>query len=132
MKYAYPIFALVICLAMLQGCGQKKPEIADVEPLVDQYLTAKKALTCNGEVTLERLKINRIGDYIKEYGGWPVYSEFEVTCNSDPVSTTWKSTDDGETMTVLVRQTASGGYECFMPDIFRQAEEQLNKMLEVK
>jgi len=128
MRYVCMVLALLICMFMLAGCGQKKPEIKDVYPLIEEYLTAQKAKTCTGDVTIDSLRVNSVGDFIKEYGGWPVYSDFEVTCHSESITSTWKSTDDCKTMTALVRQTSAGKYECFIPEMFQQAQDMLNNM----
>lgn len=130
MRYASLTLALFICMFIFAGCGGhgKKPEIKDAYPLIEEYLTAQKAKTCSGDVTIDSLRVNRVGDFSKEFGGWPVYSDFEVTCHSDSITTTWKSTDDGKTMTALIRQNASGKYECFIPEMFQQAQDMINNM----
>jgi len=125
---------LVLGLSLLAfaGCsGDEKPTAEKVEPALKAYLIAQKAKTCNGTVTLDRMSIQKIGDFDKQFGGWPVYATFSVTCKEGSNSTTWHSDDaSSEAMASLARKTASGDIECFMPAMFQNAEEQLKKQLE--
>ena len=85
----------------------------------------------NGKVEVERLNVTRVGEFDKQWGGWPVYATFAVTCFDGGNRSTWESNDPSDkVMTSLVRKNALGDYECFMPDMFRDAQEQLKKQME--
>lgn len=115
--------SLVLALSLLAfaGCsGDERPTAEEVEPALKTYLIAHKAKTCNGTVTLDRMSIQRIGDFDKQLGGWPVYATFSVTCKEGSNSTTWNSDDpSSKAMASLARKTVSGDIECFMPRGFR-------------
>jgi hypothetical protein len=126
--------SLVLGLSLLAfvGCsGDEKPTAEEVEPALKAYLIAQKGKTCIGTVTLNRMSIQRIGDFDKQFGGWPVYATFSVTCKEGSNSTTWNSDDpSSKAMASLARKTASGDIECSMPAMFQNAEEQLKQQLE--
>jgi hypothetical protein len=123
---------LCLLLAVFGGCaGDTKPSTEEVEPALKAYLMAEKAKTCSGRVEVERLAITDVGDFDKRWGGWPVYATFSVTCYDGGNRSTWNSNDPSEkVMASLVRKNTAGEYECFLPDTFRAAEEQLKKQLE--
>jgi hypothetical protein len=125
---------LIVTLAFisLQGCQEStKPAPEEVVPALKIYLMTKKARTCSGTVTLDRLMITNIGEFDKENEGWPVYATFSVTCREVSKTTTWKSNDPStNVITAYVRKSGSGEYECFIPERFRQAEEQMQKQME--
>jgi hypothetical protein len=121
-----------VLLGVFVGCSSDtKPTTDEVEPALTTYLLAEKARTCNGKVEVERLTVTRVGDFDKQWGGWPVYATFSITCYAGGNRTTWNSNDPSDkAMTSLVRKNAAGDYECFIPDMFRAAHEQMNKQLE--
>jgi hypothetical protein len=123
---------LSLLLAGVVGCSNDaKPAPVEVEPALKTYLIAEKARTCGGIVTIERLSVTEVKDFDKQWGGWPVYATFSVTCIEGGNRTTCESNDPSDkAMASLVRKNAAGDYECFMPDVFRSAQEQMKKQLE--
>ncbi|MCX6144090.1 MAG: hypothetical protein NTZ35_12825 [Ignavibacteriales bacterium] len=124
----------IVCMLLVAfaACSSDtKPTMDEVEPALKTYLLAEKARTCNGKVEVERLTVTGVGEFDKQWGGWPVYATFAVTCFDGGNRTTWESNDPSEkVMTSLVRKNAAGDYECFIPDMFRDAQEQMKKQLE--
>jgi hypothetical protein len=124
----------IVCmlLVVFAACSDDtKPTTDEVEPALKTYLLAEKARTCNGKVEVERLNVVGVGDFDKQWGGWPVYATFAVTCFEGGNRSTWESNDPSDkVMTSLVRKNVAGDYECFMPDMFRDAQEQLKKQME--
>jgi hypothetical protein len=123
---------LIVFLIAGDGCaGDTKPTRDEVEPALKAYLLAEKAKNCGGHVTVENLKVTNVGDFEKRFGGWPVYATFAATCIDGENKSTWNSNDPSEkVMTCVCRKNSADEYECFMPDMFRAAEEQLKKQLE--
>jgi hypothetical protein len=123
---------LCLLIGMFVGCSNDtKPTTDEVEPALKAYLLAEKARTCKGKVEVERLTVTDVGDFDKQWGGWPVFATFSVTCYEAGNRSTWESNDPKDkVMTALVRKNAVGEYECFIPDMFRAAQEQVKKELE--
>jgi hypothetical protein len=123
--------ACVLLVAFAACSDDTKPTTDEVEPALKTYLLAEKAKTCNGRVEVERLTVTEVGDFDKRLGGWPVYATFSVTCVEGGNRTSWVSNDPSDkVMTALVRKNAAGDCECFIPDMFRDAQEQLKKQME--
>jgi hypothetical protein len=120
-------------LIVLSGCSQdEKPTAQQVEPSLRAYLIGEKARNCGGRVTVDRLSITNIGDYDDKMGGWPIYATFGVTCVEGSNFSTWNSDDTSSTsMASVVRKKLSGEYECFMPEIFREKENQMQKQMDL-
>jgi hypothetical protein len=123
---------LCLLLAVFGGCtGDTKPSTDEVEPALKAYLIAAKAKTCSSRVDVERLAVTDVGDFDKRWGGWPVYATFSVTCYVGGNRSTWNSNDPSDKVVAsVVRRNAAGEYECFLPDMFREAEEQMKKQME--
>jgi hypothetical protein len=123
---------LFLLLAVFGGCtSDTKPSTDEVEPALKAYLIAAKAKTCSGRVEVDRLAVTEVGEFDKRWEGWPVYATFSVTCYEGGNRSTWNSNDPSDkVMASLVRRNTTGDYECFLPDMFREAEEQLKKQME--
>ena len=119
-------------LVLLVGCSDKvKPSIAESEPGVRAYLLAEKQRTCAGTVTVDQLKITRIGDYEDKYGGWPVYAIFSVACVEGSGFSNWTNADTSSAHWVtIMRQKMDGGYECYIPEIFRERDNSLSREMD--
>ena len=123
---------LILFLMAGAGCSSEtKPTTDEVEPALKVYLLAEKAKTCSGNVTVEHMTVTEVGDFEKRFGGWPVYATFAVTCTEGMNKLTWNSNDPSEkVMTCVCRKSSTGEYECFKPDMFRAAEDQIKKQME--
>jgi hypothetical protein len=132
MGYFIRMLSTSLLLVLIIGCSDKeKPSIAETEPGVRAYLMGEKAKSCGGTVTIDQLKITRIGDYEDKYGGWPVYAMFAVTCVEGSSFSTWSNQDTSATnWATIVRQKMSGGYECYVPELFRQRENQMSREMD--
>jgi hypothetical protein len=113
------------------GCSDDtKPTPDEVAPALKSYLLAEKAKICNGRVEVERMSVTSVGDFDERWGGWPVYATFAVTCYDGGNRTTWNSDNPTEkVMASVVRKNAAGEYECFLPEMFRVAEDQMRKQM---
>jgi hypothetical protein len=122
----------VLLLGAYAGCSNDtKPTTDEVEPALKVYLLSEKANACNGRVEIERLSVIEVGDFDKRWEGWPVFATFSVTCYDGGNRITWNSNDPSEkVMTSLVRKNAAGDYECFLPNMFRTAQEQVKRQME--
>jgi hypothetical protein len=129
---SFRIVAATVLASLLVGCsGDSNPGADEVEHALKSYLLAEKAKTCGGRVELERLRVIEVGEFDKQWGGWPAYATFTLTCYDGGNRTTWNSNDGSKkVITAFVRKTASGEYECFIPDTFREAQEQLKKQMD--
>ena len=119
---------------MLGGCGAPAmPTDDEANRAVEDYLRAEKARTCRGTVMLESLRVTRVEPFDASLKGFPVHSQFSVTCRDGNVTTTWTDSGDGSAMTAVLRPTTFSGYEAVMPEMFREAqrmiEQQFNEAL---
>jgi hypothetical protein len=128
----YRMIILSLFLWTFIGCSDDaKPTPDEVRPALKSYLLAEKAKTCNGRVEVERLTVTSVEEFDKRWGGYPVYATFAVTCFDGGNRTTWNSNDPSQkVMASLVRKNSAGDYECFLPDMFRDAQDQLKKQME--
>lgn len=126
------IFAVCMVLALLIGCSDKvKPSFAETEPGLRAFLIGEKAKTCGGTVQVDQLTIVRIGDYEDKFGGWPVYATFAVACVEGSSFSSWTNEDTSSTnWATIVRQKMDGGYECCVPELFRQRENEMSRSLD--
>ena len=129
MKSIGGILFAVMGFLIVSGCsGDDKPAADAVEPALRSYLVLEKARTCGGTVTVDRVSINKIGDFESKLDGYPIYATFGVTCSDGANSSSWISDDTStSTFTVVVRKKTSGEYECFMPEAFRQRQNALQR-----
>jgi hypothetical protein len=110
------------------GCSLgSKPSIEEVKGPVETYLKNQKK--CSGRVTVDKLIIQKIGDYDDDLDGWPVYAIFAVTCQEPNLKETWRGDEKSEAMTAVVRKKI-GGYEAFMPKIFEEGFQKLDGMIQ--
>jgi hypothetical protein len=132
MCYFIRILAASLILVLLVGCSDKvKPSIAEIEPGVRGYLLAEKKRTCGGNVSVDHLKITRIGDYEDKYSGWPVYAMFSVACVEESGFSNWTNDDTSSAHWVtIIRQKMDGGYECYIPEIFRERDNSLSREMD--
>jgi hypothetical protein len=120
-----------IMVLTLSGCQKEesgpKPTTAEVEPALKAYLTAKEATSGSGTVTIDQLSVTSVGDFSKEMGGWPVYtSAFQVTRHQGVTTITEQHPANANAAEAFARKTANGTIECFMPEVFQQAEKDMN------
>ncbi|MBM4160273.1 MAG: hypothetical protein FJ217_04145 [Ignavibacteria bacterium] len=132
MAYAARLLVLGLSVLLLVGCsGSKKPTVAEVEPALRTFLTMEKGRSCAGSVTVDHLTITKIGEYEEKYVGWPVYATFAVTCVEGSSFSTWSNDDTSTTsFTSVVREKLNGGYECYIPEQYRQRENPLAPQIE--
>ena len=132
MGYFIRMLSTSLFLALIIGCSDKeKPSIAEAEPGLRAYLIGEKAKSCGGTVSIDQLTITRIGEYEDKYTGWPVYALFSVTCVEGSSFSTWTNEDTSSTnWASIVRQKMSGGYECYVPEVFRQRENELGRQMD--
>jgi hypothetical protein len=132
MGFCIKVLAASLILVLLVGCSDKvKPSIAESEPGVKAYLLGEKKRTCGGNVTVDQLTITKIGDYEDKYGGWPVYAIFSVACVEGSGFSNWTNDDTSSTHWVtIMRQKMDGGYECYIPEIFRERDNSLSREMD--
>jgi len=131
MGYHIRILAASLILVLLIGCSDKvKPSIAEAEPGLRAFLIGEKGKSCAGTVNVDHLTIVRIGEYEDKYAGWPVYATFAITCVEGSSFSTWTNEDTSSTnWASIVRQKLSGGYECYVPELFRQRENDMSRQI---
>ncbi|MCX6144089.1 MAG: hypothetical protein NTZ35_12820 [Ignavibacteriales bacterium] len=132
MGYFIRILAASLVLVLIVGCSDKvKPSIAEMQPGVRAYLLGEKQKTCGGTVSVDHLTITKIGDYEDKYGGWPVYATFSIACVEGSGFSNWTNEDTSSTHWVtIVRQKMDGGYECYIPEIFRERDNSLSREMD--
>ena len=128
----FKMSAVMVLVVMMIGCSDRTaPSIAETEPLLRTFLTGEKAKTCGGTVNVDQMSIVRIGEYEDKYGGWPVYATFTFVCVEVSSISSWTNDDTSSTKWVsVVREKSSGGYECYIPELFRQRENELSRQMD--
>jgi hypothetical protein len=121
-----------LVLTLLTGCSDRvKPSISETEPGLRTYLITEKGKSCGGTVNIDQLTITKIGEYEDKYGGWPVYATFAVACVEGSSFSSWTNEDTSSTKWIsIVRQKMSGGYECYVPELFRERENELGRQMD--
>ncbi len=119
MNSSYRNLVLALGILIVGGCSSDdKPTVDQVEPALKTFLVMEKAKTCGGTVSVDRVSINKIGEFESKLDGYPVYATFGVTCSD---GTLWASDDTSTAnFTTVVRKKSSGEIECFMPEQFQQ------------
>jgi hypothetical protein len=108
------------------------PSARDVEPVLRAYLASK----CSGSMTLGQLDNLRVGDYVPQFGGWPVYADHAETCHEQQgvisTTTTYDGQHDAERQVAaaFVRRTATGRVEVFVPEIFQSGAREMQQTLQ--
>jgi len=110
---------VVSIVVVITGCARSfaMPSAEELQDPIERYLVNQQA--CSGTVKVERLRIDRVGDYDRALGGWPVYAVFEVSCRQSGYTETWTGGDSDEVITAMVRK-APEGYVAFMPRVFQE------------
>jgi hypothetical protein len=108
------------------------PSAQDVEPVLRAYLASPDAIDCAGTVTIDRLDGIRVGEYSKELGGWPVYAQHSETCHAGGQETTSNGFQDPqrEVAAAMVRRSAGGSVEAFVPAILQQGKREMQQSLQ--
>ena len=129
MNTTYRLLVLTLGLLIISGCSEdNKPTADQVEPALKMYLVLEKAKTCGGTVSVDRVSINKIGDFESKLDGYPVYATFGVSCSDGSNSSSWVNDDTSTaTFTTVVRKKMSGEYECFMPESFQQKQNAMQR-----
>ena len=132
MGYFTKIVAVIVIIAGVMGCSDKvKPSITQTEPLLKRFLMDEKQKTCGGPVSVDQMTITNIGEYEDKYGGWPVYALFSVACTEGSAFSNWSNDDTSAAHWVtIVRQKMDGGYECYIPELFRQHDNALSREMD--
>jgi hypothetical protein len=133
MNNTYRLLFLALSLLIVGGCSEdEKPNIEQVEPALKTYLVMEKAKTCGGTVSVDRVSINKIGDFESKLDGYPVYATFAVICVESSNSSSWISDDTSTAeFTTVVRKKSSGEFECFMPEAFQQRRNAMERQTDV-
>jgi len=129
MKTTSLLLLLVLGILNTIGCSQdEKPTAEQIEPALRTYLVMEKARTCGGTVSVDRVAINKIGDFESKLDGYPVYATFAVVCVDGSNSSSWVSDDTSTAnFTTVVRKKMSGEFECFMPELVQQRQNALQR-----
>lgn len=137
MKYVIWVAIAVAAVYFGKGFLEKSaPSAREVEPLVRAYLLKE-----NDQCTIDHLSDVSVGKYIKPFGGWPVYASHQETCRQQSTtstnvkidtSTTYLGRDDArkDVAVAYVRRTSGGSIELFVPPLFEQAQQQMDKAMQ--
>ena len=106
-----------------------KPSVKDVEPVLRNFLISLHQKDCPDGLSAQALAIRKIGDYDGTLGGWPVYADYEVRCDSGIRHITLDQPKNLDAVTAYVRRNGAGALECFVPEIFGQAMDGLKKAM---
>jgi hypothetical protein len=117
---SFLIGALCAALAACSGRdAAPKPEQI-TEPL-HEFLTQKKAETCQGTVEVRELQNIQVQAWNEQLKAWPISAEFAVTCvKTSGGSNTWRSS--GEAAACYAMKQGSS-YSCSLPGIVGELEQ---------
>ena len=103
------------------------PSAAKVNDIVLKHLT--DSYNCKGAITVNSFIIKGIGDFVPQFGGYPVNADYSIQCKQGNSSITYNSsnTPSQPVAAAFVRKTTFGSYEAFTPELFKQASKQLNE-----
>ncbi|MFK7822460.1 MAG: hypothetical protein AB8G99_27440 [Planctomycetaceae bacterium] len=122
------VTALTLSLVLFATIGcQSKPEAAATSKALTKYLKAEYQ-----DPKIEHLQIVgptnvRVGDYIPELEGWPVYADQEVRYTQETIR--YRQTSDPETPVAYVKNVG-GEAVCFKPAVLALAEAAMQKDFE--
>jgi hypothetical protein len=107
------------------------PSAREVEPPFRAFLLSPESNLCSGTNTLDDLQSVKVGDYSKEFGGWPIYAEYSLTCHNGVTTTKFDGHGgEGKITAAFVRRGSSGGLEVFVPEIFQNATREMQQALQ--
>jgi hypothetical protein len=122
---------LLLCLC---GCGDSSsatpPSEAEARSALAPYLVAEHQKHCQGSATLDRLSVTRVGRYEQSMGGYPIFAALSTTCRHGGSSETFNGMGSANAAAAYLKKTAFGPWEAYMPDVFRQAQTQMNRQME--
>ena len=103
-----------------------------MEPALRDYLSSQ----CAGSATLGKLENVRVGDYMSQFGGWPVYADHSESCEQHEGVVHATTTFDGEhdaqrqVAAAFVRRSLTGRIEIFVPEIFQVGQREMQQSLQ--
>lgn len=108
------------------------PSARETEYALRAYLGSPESNRCSGSLTVEQLDDVSVGDYVKEFGGWPVYANHMEVCHSGIMTTTFDSRHDAErkVAAAFVRRSNTGRVEVFQPAAFQQMQQAFQKAVD--
>jgi hypothetical protein len=124
-RYVIGILAVAgVIFLGLRYRGDPAPSANAVEPVLKAYLERGK-----GNCTVDHLSDITVGKFAEGFGGWPVYASHEETCTEGLTSATYRGLDDVKkgVAVAFVRKSPAGDIELFVPPIFRQGQQEMQK-----
>ena len=123
---------LLLCLC---GCGDPTsatpPSETEAKSALASYLVAGSQKHCQGSTTLDRLSGTRVGNYEKSMGGYPIFlAAFTITCRHGNSTETINGLGSAKAATAYLRKTSFGAWEAYTPEVFRQAQAQVNQQMD--
>lgn len=127
----------MLCVGLLLslcGCGDgtstQAPSAAEAKSALASYLVAEHQSRCQGRVTLDHLSVTRVGGFESNMGGYPIFAAYSTTCRHGASSETVNGMGQADAAAAYMRRPARGGWEAYMPDIFRRAQLQLDRQIQ--
>ncbi len=134
------VLIAIAAVAFLYYRSHAAPSAREVESALRVYLSSPESQNCSGSMTLEQLDDIRVGEYVEQFGGWPVYAAHRETCHEENHSSGYSSrltqTYDGRrdaernVAVAYVRRSMTGGVELFVPALFREGERQMRETIQ--
>ena len=121
----------IVSLLLLNSSGgslfgsSKKPEVGEIDGIVREYLLSK-AGDCPDGLYLENFSIDKIGEFNRRYGAWPVHASYTRVCKKGIYTGRYNSTSSPNAFTVMVK-SGIGGFKTYRPAIFEQAEREMSR-----
>ena len=125
------VLVAIAAVAFIHYRSHAAPSAREVETALRVYLASPESQNCSGAMTLDQLDDVRVGEYVEQFGGWPVYAAHRETCHQDRSTRTYDGQRDAErnVAVAFARRSMSGGVELFVPGLFREGERQMQESL---
>ncbi len=128
----YSLAAIVVIIVLFFYFNSSPvPTPEEIKPKLVAFLLKEGEETCSGKYTIDHLSDITIGEYFDRYGGWQVFASHQTTCREGSSTYTYDGLD-GPSRKVAVAwlRKRYGTYELFIPEFFKEAQEELNRKLQ--
>ena len=116
----------------------RPPSAQQVEPLLRTFMKRSyRETSCRGQAAIKQLDGIRVGAYVEQFHGWPVYANHVEECvvhgwYGSTMRTTYDGSHDADRNVAIafVRRSWSGHLEVYTPEFFQAAQQQMQQMMQ--
>ena len=113
-------------VALFSGCSNTaSPTAETVEAPLTQFWRAE--YSGKSGVEIDGPKNIRVGQYVPELGGWPVFADYAISYQDNGINITERSSKD---TAAAYAKIVGGATVCFTPDLFKKLEKEMEAGLD--